>query len=161
MRDATYLEALQEVYRELDDIGAQLTGKNQDEQYAGLSCLFVARAVVLEILEDASEDEATQQLYNDCRWRDIAFLSSMVHDLLIHKESRCALDIASRYKSIVAILLIHFDPSQQQEVAINPRDLTEDSLNPPDGAELTEKYMKEEIGNILIDLFKIENKFKA
>ncbi len=155
------MEALREVHRELDDLGAQLTGNNQDEHYAGLSYLFVAREVVLEILEDASEDTATQQLYNDCRWRDIAFLSSMVYDLLIHKESRCALDIASRYKSIVAILLIHFDPSNQQEIAINPRDLTEDSINPPDAPELTEKYMKEEMGNMQIDLFSIENKLKA
>lgn len=67
------------------------------------------RESVIEVLEMFPKDKKTQALYVDCCARDIMYFSAMVHDLLVHGESRCALDIASRYRSIVEALLIQFD----------------------------------------------------
>lgn len=159
MRDTTHLEMLREAHAELNQVGEQLIWHDRKNHYTALSLLFVVREVVLETLEMFPEDMATQQIYKDCRWRDIAYFSSMVYDLLVHKQSKCALDIASRYQSIVAILLVQFDP-KKEKIAINPRDLTQDSLDPPDVPEPTEKFMREEIKNVIVDLFLIETKLK-
>ena len=84
----------------------------------------------------------------------------MVYDLLVNKKARCALDIAKRYQSIVDILLVHFGPTKKKKVSISARKLTKNSLGQPDGVELTEDYMKREIGNTQIDLFSIEKRLK-
>ena len=54
------------------------------------------------------KDKATESLYVECCARDIMYFSAMVHDLLVNGASQCALDISSRYRSIVEVLLAQF-----------------------------------------------------
>lgn len=156
MEDTTHLEMLREAQNDLWTIGEMLLSSERADHCDGLATLFIVRESVVEVLEMFPKDRDTQSLYNECCARDIMYFSAMVHDLLMNGESRCALDVASRYRSIVEVLLIQLDTQKSPKKPLKIRWLTIDSFEEPDVPEVNEATIREEIDNMQIELYELK-----
>ena len=123
--------------------------------YSALATLFRVREIILDLLDQFSPEAGIEHLYERCSSDDGMYFCTMVHDLLMCETSRCAFDVASRYQSIVGVLLMHCE-SPDDELSISLREFTSDSLVEPDMPALTQRYIQRELPDIQIELFELK-----
>lgn len=161
MEDTTHIEMLKEARNDLWTVGEMLLSWDRFDHCDWLATLFVVREAVIEVLEMFPKDKATKSLYVECCARDIMYFSAMVHDLLVNGASQCALDISSRYRSIVEVLLAQLGTHRNPTQPLKIRWLTIDSFEEPDVPEINERIIREEIDDIQIELHELKQWIKV